>query len=172
MKKMFIILMLVVFTLTTGFTIETKKETGFMSYIIESDISKRMGSEKLQNSLSIIGETTPEMAIKDACAEIDGFLASRYITPIEKVPDNIKKYAVDIAIYNLLSQVGLNPTSENKADEQIIKRYENAINYLNKVAEGKIDLPLPPLDDGSPAGFSGGNIKTVTHKKLDLSWFV
>lgn len=76
-------------------------------------------------------------AIADADGEIDGYLASRYPTPIQKVPKVINKYSKDIAIYNLFSRAGIN---EGDRESNYLTRYKAAIKFLELVAKGTINI--------------------------------
>jgi len=75
-----------------------------------------------------------EHAIASAASEIDGYLASRLTTPLDPVPPVIKKYAGDLAIYNLYAR-----RSDSISDIRK-QRYETAIKFLRAVSEGKIHL--------------------------------
>jgi phage gp36-like protein len=83
-------------------------------------------------------------AIADADAEIDGYLASRHQVPLDPVPENIRKYSVDIAIYNLFSRRADTLPDTRK------ERYQAAVRYLEKVAEGKWTLGAND-PDGNPS---------------------
>lgn len=78
-----------------------------------------------------------EQAITDAEAEIDGYLVKRYNVPFEKTPKVISKFAKDIALYNLVSRQGID---EGDREKTYLTRYNAAIAFLSKVAEGKIDI--------------------------------
>lgn len=77
------------------------------------------------------------LAISDADAEIDGYLAKRYNVPFAKTPQVINKLAKDIALYNLVSRHGID---EGDREKTYLTRYNAAIAFLLHVAEGKIDI--------------------------------
>jgi phage gp36-like protein len=71
-------------------------------------------------------------AIADADAEIDAYCGSQFSgLPFSSIPDIIRAKAVDISIYHLYSR-------RQGAPEWRAKRYDDAIKFLAKVAEGKI----------------------------------
>lgn len=86
----------------------------------------------LDNILLLAGN-----AADDAQAEIDGYLAKRYDVPFVHVPPVISKFAKDIALYNLVSRKGID---ESDREKTYLTRYNSAVAYLTKVAEGKVDL--------------------------------
>jgi phage gp36-like protein len=134
-------------------------------YVTVDEIKKKLGVARYEN---LVANSDINQIITDSCGEIDGYLAGRYRLPIREVPENIRKYAKDIAVYNLVSDYGIN--EDNKADKDLIDRYERAIEYLEKVAEGKIELPLPAINgEGKPV--SDSSVKYITSEKLDLSGY-
>lgn len=94
-----------------------------------------------------INTDVTDKAIAGAGALIDSHLAVRYSVPVSPVPDILLDLAVDIAVYKISSRRGQSP-------EEIRKKYEDAIKYLEKVAAGKIVLPgasAAPTGSGSDA---------------------
>ncbi|GAB6170779.1 DUF1320 domain-containing protein [Paradesulfitobacterium aromaticivorans] len=75
------------------------------------------------------------LAISNASSEVDGYASVRYQVPFATVPPVIKKLAADIAVYNLFSRHWTGDEEEN-----IIRRYKNAIALLQRIAEGKVLL--------------------------------
>ncbi len=94
--------------------------------------------------------TLCEDAISDACAEIDGYLAKRYSIPFGKTPQAIRKFAKDIAVYNLVSRSGID---ENEREKTFLNRYNAAIRFLLDVAKGIIDIGI----DAEPGGSEAAN---------------
>ena len=72
-------------------------------------------------------------AIADADAEIDGYCGKRYSVPFSTVPAIVRKFSVDIAIYNLYAR-------RKGAPEDRKQRYDNAVKFLANVAKGLISL--------------------------------
>lgn len=94
-----------------------------------------------------------EQAVEDAGAEIDGYLAKRYDVPFTKTPLVINKFAKDIALYNMVSRKGIDETDREKT---YLTRYNSAISFLTKVAEGLIDIgiSLNQTEESAQNGFS------------------
>lgn len=94
-----------------------------------------------------------EEAIDDAGAEIDGYLAKRYDLPFAKTPKVINKFAKDIALYNLVSRKGID---EGDREKTYLTRYNAAIAYLTKVAEGLVDIGISDSssEENARNGFS------------------
>lgn len=96
-----------------------------------------------------------QMAIVDADAEIDGYLNKRYQTPIFPIPKIIVKLSKDIAVYNLVSRMGI----EDGSREQTYKdRYDGAIKFLLEVSKGTIEIGVSTTEVKS--GAKGYHIKS------------
>lgn len=91
-----------------------------------------------------------EQAIDDADGEINGYLASRYPTPLTKVPKVINKYSKDIAVYNLFSRAGLD---ESERENNYLTRYKAAIKFLELVAKGTVSLGTEDIQTKANVGF-------------------
>lgn len=108
-----------------------------MTYCNAQHLIDRFGEPELiqltdrDNTGSIDGAVL-DQAIADADAEINAYLTS-YPLPLTTVPANLVRIASDIARYYLY---------EDQMTETVRQRYENALQYLQAVAAGKI--PLPP----------------------------
>jgi phage gp36-like protein len=125
-------------------------------YAISQDIIDRYSSDEFLLAFDRDGSGTADVgvadkALSDASEEIDGYLAGRYTLPLAVTPKILTFMAVDIALYK--GSVGSLVTEEKRT------RYKDAIAFLIKVAEGKIQLfasdPSAP-QGGSGASFSGG----------------
>ncbi|OLN30442.1 Mu-like prophage protein GP36 [Desulfovibrio sp. DV] len=93
-----------------------------------------------------------EAALTRASSEADSYLARRYAVPVSPVPPVLTAAVCDIARYRLTG----GPASET---DPILERYRQAIKWLERVADGKADLPgLSLPGQGSTAGvaFSTG----------------
>ena len=96
-----------------------------MSYSTRAEVREMLKDDALN---AIIGDTFEEdeaereakigpiidMAIGDADAEIDGYLAKRYKVPFDPVPRVLNKFSKDIAIYNLYSRIGIDESEAEK----------------------------------------------------------
>jgi phage gp36-like protein len=72
-----------------------------------------------------------EQAIADASADIDGYLQGRYELPLMIEAPCLTRIACDLVRLYL---------HDKKATEQIQKRYDAAIRYLEQIARGMIKL--------------------------------
>ena len=115
-----------------------------------------IGDDYIEDEEERIKTVTPyaQQAIDDAQAEIDGYLGKRYNVPFSKTPKVVNKFAKDIALYNLVSRHGVD---ESEREKTYLTRYNAAVTFLTKVAEGKIDIGLPEgysTEDAAKNGFS------------------
>ena len=92
-----------------------------------------------------------EEALADAGQVLDGWLAKRHTLPIDPVPGLLKRLAGNIARFHL---------HDDRATEEIRKRYEDSIKTLEAISAGKMTLGL---DDPSPAS-SAGPVTSKTRK--------
>lgn len=100
---------------------------------------------------SITGDVQSELVqtiITEACEEVDGYLRGRYSLPFANTPTLVKKYAKQIARYELYARrpegFELPPAVESG--------YNKAIKKLEQIRDGRISL-------GVPEGITGaGNI--------------
>ncbi len=115
------------------------------------------GIEKLIPEVALIqltddedtGAVVPDRiteAIAQADAEIDSYCSARYTVPFASPPPVIKKFSVDIAIYNLYSR-----RVEN-IPETRSERYKNAIRQLEGIAKGLIALGMDPEPEAATGG--------------------
>ncbi|MGM3162392.1 gp436 family protein [Dickeya undicola] len=87
-------------------------------------------------------------ALMRASAEIDSYLAGRYPVPWTDTPRILVGRCCDIARYLLCG-------SGTQMTDEIRERYNDAIRYLERVADGRITLGfLPSGDVVQPSGTS------------------
>lgn len=116
-------------------------------YITKQEMIDRYGEREMMQVVRNINGNNDnasdaiELAIKDACMEIDGYVARQYPLPLAVVSGSLKRAVAVIARYYLW---------KDKASEQIRQDYEDAIRWLDKVASGKVYLVFD--DDGGQAG--------------------
>lgn len=96
----------------------------------------------------LINATVLNQAIVNADAEINGYLTA-YTLPLTQIPTNFIELACDIVRYRLYDDY---PT------DTVRERYKNAIDYLKRVAEGKITLAA----DSTGAAQTPNNIVMVS----------
>ena len=110
-----------------------------MSYSTIDEIKKRISSQLLlqitteSKSETVINEVIVETAILDADTLIDSYLERRYNVPVDPVPARLLKLSCDIAIYNIYTF-----KYDTQVPEEIRKRYDEAVGYLEKIQQGDI----------------------------------
>ena len=120
-----------------------------MAYSTLEDIWAQSDATDLRQLTDDTGSGTHDeavvaRAIADADEEIDGYLGSRYALPLSSVPGVMRKYSVDIAIYNLHSRRG------DAMPDIRRERYEHAMAFLGMVARGSISLGDNDPDGNPP----------------------
>jgi len=104
-------------------------------------------------------------AISTAQGEADGYLISGgYSVPLNPVPENIKNYVIDIAVYNLAVMSGFR---SDAADGELKIKYEKALEFLRGVATGKYRIPLPS-EEGEGATAARADFKVKSGQKMDM----
>lgn len=129
--------------------------------MLKSDmIGYIVGDDYIEDEAERIAAVRPlaESAVEDAQAEIDGYLAKRYDVPFTKTPKVISKFAKDIALYNLVSRKGVD---ESDREKTYLTRYNAAIAFLTKVAEGKIDIGVVDIHTTQAAAQNGFSMKSA-----------
>mgnify|MGYP006285372115 CR=1 FL=1 len=139
-----------------------------MAYCSRSDLEAAHGALKIEQWSE--GDTARvDRAIADAEAEVDGYLLSGgYPVPLSPAPDNIRKYTTDLAVYNLLTAVGVSGQAEG--DQVYIDRAKAARRYLEKVAEGKFRIP-GYAEDGEVSAPRVGGVKVSARDRLDMEGY-
>lgn len=80
-------------------------------------------------------------AIASATAQVDSFISGRYGANLDApVPGLVTMLAVEISIYRLACRRG-------DAPEELRVRYEDALKHLDRVADGKADIPGITVDE-------------------------
>lgn len=92
-----------------------------------------------------IDDAVMQSKLKQASAEIDGYLAGRYPLPWQDVPGVLVSRCCDIARYMLCG-------SGTQCTEEIRERYLDAIRYLERVADGRITLGRLPSGEVVQSG--------------------
>jgi phage gp36-like protein len=109
-----------------------------MAYCATADIVNQIEEDVLisltdDEDAGAVNETVVADAISGAGALIDGYCGKRYSVPLATVPALVKKFCVDIAIYDLYSR-------RDKAPAGREKRYDAAVNFFKAVARGEATL--------------------------------
>ncbi len=122
-----------------------------MPYATQADLTDRFSTVELtqltdrDNTVNAIDATVLERALLDADAEIDARLQARYALPLASVPQVLVNIACDIARYRLY---------DDRATDQVTRRYEDAIRLLDKIGKGEVNLGLTAALQ--PTGVAGG----------------
>jgi phage gp36-like protein len=96
-------------------------------------LTEREGSVPGQVELTVLTQ-----ALRDASAEIDGYIVGRYSLPLVTVPAVLERNCCDIARYFLYG---------DRAPEQVEKRYTAVVKFLTSVSKGEISLGLAITGD-------------------------
>lgn len=124
-----------------------------MPYCTQADLIERFGENELLDLAAddtglAVDASKVDGAIADASGEIDGYVsAAGYPVPLSNVPRIITAYTCDIARYRL---------SDDRATEQVTKRYNDAVKFLRSVAKGEVRLGIASSE--SAAGSAGNAI--------------
>ena len=134
-----------------------------MPYCTQTDILDQLDEEVLialtdDEDTGSVDDTKVTKAIADADAEIDSYCGVHYSVPFAPVPDVIRKWSVEFAIYNLY------PRRKGAPDNRK-ERYDNGIRFLRDVSKGlaslgKDDPDVPPSDKDKPQFTSSDRIFT------------
>lgn len=120
------------------------------NYIVKADILKQITDADLieltdDNNTGLVDDAIVDGAIINAEGEVDGYLAKRYATPVNPIPDIVKAFTVDVAIHRIYGR-------RQGAPEDIEKRYSNAIRFFRDVSKGVVTLGVKvpePENSGS-----------------------
>lgn len=140
-----------------------------MSYATIQNAKDLYGEEYVLQSVDRDSNGEPDTtsltnAFAQASSEMDTYLGVRYSVPLSSpVPEIVKQFCVDIAIYKLSSHPGGGLTEEKR------KRYEDAIKWLTNLAKGVVTLPLPGTsEDPQPLPeTSYDNLRVFTREKME-----
>ena len=117
-----------------------------MTYCTKSDMVDRFTDAELVQltdvaGIGLIDDAVLNEAIDDAAAEIDSYLVG-YTLPLDTVPPRFKRMACDIVRYFLYG---------NAPTDEVAKRFNAAIDYLERVASGDITLMRQAQASGNVA---------------------
>ena len=120
-----------------------------MSYITKPQCIVRFGRQELtqltdRDRSGVIDDAVLDAAIADAAGLIDSHLAARYSLPISSPVPILTRYAGDLVRYFLF---------DDRASDEVIRRYEDVLEYLKQVASGKVQLGINAAG-GKPATHS------------------
>lgn len=117
-----------------------------MPYATVQDLRDRVPETELAQLTDEQGQDVQEatvlQAIRDASAEIDGYLAGRYELPLVSAPEILVGLACDMAFYKLMRLRRAGDVEDAR------NRYDDAVAYLVRVAKGQVQLG-PGQDPGA-----------------------
>lgn len=112
-------------------------------------------------ALEDIDSATKEAALDAACDVANGYLGNAFVLPITAHGADLTRHVVAIAVWDLMTGVrGMNPDG---SDETIRMRYDDAIRWLERVADGR--LRPAGLVDSTPDVFEGASFVVTTPKR-------
>lgn len=139
-----------------------------MSYATIQDAQDLYGETYVVTSVDRDEDGEPDLtsltkALAQASSELDTYLGVRYTVPVSPAPTVLKRYCVDVALYQLSSSAAQGLTEEKRT------RYEDAIRWLTKLAKGEVTLGLPDADgvEDDPLPQITETTRLFTRTKLD-----
>jgi phage gp36-like protein len=95
-----------------------------------------------------VDQAKVDKAISDADELIDGFLRGRYTLPLSSLPNLVRKFSVDIAVFNLYSR-----RPELETPENVVTRYKDALKLLEQIQKGLVTLGIAGAQTPEPGEF-------------------
>jgi len=119
-----------------------------MAYSTLADITLQLDEDTLvqltdDSDAGTVDETIVAKATEDADSEIDTHIGRKYTVPVSPVPAAVRKWSVDIAIYNLYAR------REGPPDWRT-ERYNSAVRSLERIADGRAVLGAGNPDGNPP----------------------
>ena len=108
-----------------------------MAYCTQDDLLKMVPEAEMAQLTAESGDAPDAEVVSEviakAAAEIDSYLAVRYVLPLVAVPAQVKHLAVDMAIYHIYSRRGMMLEIRGK-------NYDKAVAFLKDVAAGRAEI--------------------------------
>lgn len=137
-----------------------------MAYCLKSDLEDAVSDATRIDIWSGGDDRNVDKAIELSESEIDGYLISGgYIVPLNPVPNNVKGYATDIALYNLAKAHGI---ADNAADKALADAADKALKFFQGVASGRYRIPTS--GDGEVSR-PAGKVYVKSYSKLNLGGY-
>ena len=145
-----------------------------MSYVTNSEIQSRLGTQAYIQLTDDTGSGSADVAKVDearlgAEGEANSYLATRYAVPVDlsgeaEVQAVLKSFVLDLVSYRLHSRRPPVPAD-------IVRRREEAVTWLSRVASGIVQLPSAmTLAENAALGFmpqSTGSARAMTRESLE-----
>ncbi|WP_439523175.1 gp436 family protein [Marivita sp.] len=132
-----------------------------MAYATRTDMMDAYGERLLVDltdrgdvATGLIDDNTLDQALDHASAEIDGYMAARYVLPLSEVPRLVTDLTCALAVWRLHTN---EPSGKIKAD------YEAAQKKLLQISDGK--LRLPGATGIEPAGTGAGGARVTDRER-------
>lgn len=129
-----------------------------MPYATQQDMTDRFSEAELiqiTNNTDLaavtVDTTRLQSALQDADAEIDARLQPHYALPLASVPRLLVNAACDIARYRLY---------DDRATDQVTRRYEDAIKLIDRIGRGELQLGLDAAQQPTPSN-AGAHVQGV-----------
>lgn len=131
-----------------------------MGYVSQQELVDRFGerlllqvADRADPPAGTIDADVVARAVADTDAMIDGYLAGRYILPLEATPPLLTDVAAAIAIYKLHIFT---------PDQKLSDDYKDAISTLSKIASGTVKLPVAGVE---PVGSGSAGVITIDRER-------
>ena len=138
-------------------------------YATLADILEQVAEAELisltdDSDAGAVDETAVDRAVAHGMAVIDAFCGDRYTVPFDPVPELIRMYAVDLAVYNLYSR-----RTHVDMPEVIADRQKQALAFLRLVQKGEASVGAAAIvtpDSSSNSALIPGNERLFTRDKM------
>jgi phage gp36-like protein len=111
-------------------------------------------------ALSSIAEAQQEAVITARSRFCDGYLNAQYTLPLTAITGDLTWAVCQLACYDLVSNHGYTTDKDNQ--DNLRKRHDDAIKWLEMVRDGEITPPL--TDSGSSADDGGADLVSATNR--------
>ena len=144
-----------------------------MSYITNSDIEERLGSDTYVQLTDDDGDAVADVGVVDEArlgseGEVNSYLARRFQVPIDltahpELADVLATVTLDLVEYRLRMR-------RPPAPDSSVRKRDQTIEWLRRVADGEIELPStasvsPNTTRGIVAGTSGSE-RTLSRDEM------
>ncbi len=120
-----------------------------MSYATVDDMLARYGEDVVyplvdKDHDDTLDDAAASRSLRDASGLINSYIGTRYPLPLNEIPDLLTRLCVDIALYWLSEDAG-------GATEEKRQRFEDAIQWLENIAKGRVALGMEDTTDPDSA---------------------
>jgi phage gp36-like protein len=137
-----------------------------MIYATRSDIEALYGADELRGVLNLARDgvfgdediVRIDQALSESAGQIDAYIGARHSLPLPLVPEVLRAFAIDMAIYRLALRNG-------RPRDELRTRYEDAVKFLIAVSTGKASLPgidTTNQPDSTAASGSSDDVQFIT----------